>query len=91
MQLGITIPNQHAHVFSGTADEPQIAYFDVVRATIWNGNSSETPIVFDLQAGFCSSLEHVGLGLLGQEGFFSAFKILFSHTDAFFEVNPGRP
>lgn len=91
LQLGITIPNQHTHVFSGTADEPQIAYFDSVRATIWNGNRSENPIVFDLQAGFCSSLEHVGLGLLGQEGFFSIFKISFSHAESFFEVNPQRP
>ncbi len=30
--------------------------------------------MFDLYAGFCDTLEHVGLGLLGQVGFLSRFK-----------------
>ena len=87
MQLGITVPNQRTHVFSGTSDEPQIAYFDSIQATIWNG-SDDAPITFDLYAGFCSSLEHVGVGLLGQEGFFSIFAVSFYHAEFFFEVNP---
>jgi hypothetical protein len=86
LQLAITVPNQRTHVFSGTADGPQIAYFDSIRATIWNGDRNENPISFDLYAGFCGSLEHVGLGLLGQQGFFSIFKVSFSQRGAFFEV-----
>lgn len=78
--LGIAIPNQNATPFSGTADAPQIAYFAKLRASIWNGDWSYQPLSFDLYAGFCDTLEHVGLGLLGQDGFFSRFKISFDHA-----------
>ena len=78
--LGIAIPNQNATPFSGTADAPQIAYFETVQATISNGNSAEAPITFELYAGFCETLEHVGLGLLGQNGFFSRFVVAFDHN-----------
>jgi hypothetical protein len=67
--LGIAIPNSRASPFSGTAEAPQVAYFETVQATIWNGKATEDPISFELYAGFCNTLEHVGLGLLGQEGF----------------------
>jgi hypothetical protein len=80
--LGISIPTPQASSFSGTANEPQTAYFAVVQATIWNANSEEVPITFDLYAGFCETLEHVGLGLLGQEGFFSRFPITFDFASS---------
>jgi hypothetical protein len=79
-QLGIALPTPHATVFSGTADAPQTAYFTVVQATIWNANQDEVPITFELYAGFCDTLEHIGLGLLGQEGFFSRFPITFDYA-----------
>ncbi|HME33581.1 MAG TPA: retropepsin-like aspartic protease [Terriglobales bacterium] len=87
-QLGIAIPNPKTYVFSGTADQPQTAYFENVQATIWNRNTSEKPITFDLYAGFCDTLEHVGLGLLGQDGFFSRFKISMDRANTVFEVTP---
>src|SRR5208337_1173457 len=65
-QLGIATPNQNAYVFSGTSEQGQIAYFETVKATIWNGQPQEQPITFELYAGFCDTLEHVGMGLLGQ-------------------------
>ncbi len=37
-QLGITIPNQNTYIFSGTSAQPQIAYFETVKATLWNGD-----------------------------------------------------
>jgi hypothetical protein len=69
------------------ADQPQTAYFDNVKATIWNGDKAENPFTFDLYAGFCDTLEHVGLGLLGQVGFLSRFKIIMDHANNCFEVS----
>jgi hypothetical protein len=86
MQLGIAIPNPNTYVFSGTADQPQTAYFENIQVTMWNGDASEKPIVFDLYAGFCDTLEHVGVGLLGQDGFFSRFKVAMDHANNLLEV-----
>jgi hypothetical protein len=77
--LAIDLPNQRSSPFSGTAAATQLAYFETVRATVWNGNAAEEPITFDLDAGFCDTLEHVGLGLLGQQGFFSRFQVTFNY------------
>jgi hypothetical protein len=85
-QLNITIPNQNAYVFSGTSDQPQLAYFETVQAVIWNGNTNESPLTFDLYAGFCETLEHAGLGLLGQSGFFSRYQIGFNRGANFFDI-----
>lgn len=85
-QLDITIPNQNVYVFSGTSDQPQLAYFEIVQATIWNGNADETPLTFDLYAGFCETLEHAGLGLLGQEGFFSRYQVTFNQSASHFDI-----
>lgn len=35
-QLGIAIPNQNSFVFSGTADAPQLAYFEAITVQVWN-------------------------------------------------------
>lgn len=85
-QLGITILNRNAYVFSGTSEQGQIAYFETVKATMWNGQAGEQPLTFELYAGFCDTLEHVGMGLLGQEGFFSRFEVRFDRTEIFFEL-----
>ena len=84
--LGVTIPNQNAYVFSGTAEAPQIAYFETIRTTIWNGNPDEKALQFDLYAGFCDTLELVGLGLMGQDGFFSRYQIQFYYEQNYFDV-----
>ena len=72
-QLGIAIPNQNASLFSGISDAPQIGYYENIRAQIWDSSTQEFVCDFDLYAGFCDTLEHVGMGLLGQAGFFSNF------------------
>ena len=89
--LGITIPNERPALFSGTLDESQIAYFEEIQVTILPLESSEItadqePVTFPLYAGFCDTLEHVGLGLLGQEGFFSRFQVNFHAARRFFEI-----
>ncbi len=87
-QLGINIPNQNASVFSGTANAPQIAYFETVKVSIWDMQTKTFTAGFDLYAGFCETLEHVGVGLLGQDGFFSRFAVTMDRANSFFEINP---
>jgi hypothetical protein len=79
--LDITVPNPNAKIFSGSSDSPQIEYFERISATIWNGDPAHAPIVFDLYAGFCDTLEHAGIGLLGQTGFFSRFSVCFDYAN----------
>ena len=89
--LGINIPNQSRSLFSGSNDETQLAYFEPVQATILPMDSlsiepNQEPLTFPLYAGFCETLEHFGMGLLGQEGFFSQFAIQFHASDGYFEI-----
>ena len=89
--LGVDIPNPRSSLFSGSRDERQIAYYEEIQATILPMESAEIgadqePISFPLYAGFCETLEHVGMGLLGQEGFFSRFKVNFHNSQNFFEI-----
>ena len=89
--LGISIPNAHASAFSGSSDNPQIAYYEQVQATILPMDGphiepDQEPLTFPLFAGFCETLEHVGMGLLGQDGFFSRFAIQFSAAQNYFEI-----
>jgi anaerobic ribonucleoside-triphosphate reductase len=43
-QLGIAIPNQNTYVFSGTSEQGQIAYFETMQVTVWNGQAGEQPL-----------------------------------------------
>jgi hypothetical protein len=85
--LGVPIPNPNVYVFSGTADQPQNAYFDDIHVFIQTfDNPPQVAFEFDLYAGFCDSLEHVGLGLLGQNGFFSKFKVMMDQPNHVLEI-----
>ena len=84
--IGIPIPNPNTYVFSGTAEAPQLAYFEVIQLMFWGRVAAEQPLRFDLYAGFCETLEHVGLGLLGQDGFFSRFQVHFHYQQNYFDV-----
>ena len=81
LALGITIPNNRSSAFAGTANATQFAYFETIQATIWNSSQFERPITFDLYAGFCETLEHIGIGLLGQQDFFPRFNVTFELSD----------
>jgi len=85
--LGISIPNQNVAAFSGTSQDQQLVYFETVQVTLWNANDDEEPIVFDLYAGFCRTIEHTGLGILGQYGFFSRFTVIFDQANNVFSVD----
>ena len=89
--LGIEIPNPRSALFSGTLDASQVAYFEEIKVTILPMESPEIsadqePIAFPLYAGFCETLEHVGMGLLGHHGFFSRFEVRFHAARRYFEI-----
>ncbi len=89
--LGIAIPNERSSAFSGSGETTQTAYFENVQATILpmdgpNIDPHQQPLTFPLYAGFCDTLEHVGMGLLGQEGFFSRFAVHFNNAESYFEI-----
>lgn len=69
----------------------QTAWFEEIQATILpmeapNIEPDQEPLVFPLYAGFCETMEHIGMGLLGQEGFFSRFAVNFHHAQNYFEI-----
>ena len=89
--LDIEIPNERAAIFSGSLSESQVAYFAELEAMILPMESEvidadQEPISFSLYAGFCETLEHVGMGLLGHDGFFSRFRVCFHAGERYFEV-----
>ena len=89
--FAIDIPNERQSRFSGSKNEAQLAYFVQIQATILpmdapNVTSNQELITFPLDAGFCETMEHVGMGLLGQEGFFSRFSVSFHHAQSYFEI-----
>jgi hypothetical protein len=89
--LGILIPTSRVSVFSGSGDLAQTAYFEQVQATILPMDSpgiepDQEPITFPLFVGFCETLEHLGMGLLGQEGFFSQYQVTFHNAQSYFEI-----
>jgi hypothetical protein len=43
-------------------------------------------LALDVYAGFTAGLDNVGLGLLGQNGFFDRAKVLFDHKAGLFHV-----
>lgn len=81
------MPNQNVSVFSGTSDAPQLAYYETVQVAVMNRDPGAEAIQFELYAGFCETLEHVGLGLLGQNGFFSRFQLAFNYGASYFEID----
>ena len=91
LALGIDLPNPRGSLFSGSRDEPQVAYYEQIEVTILPMESQEIPtgqepLSFPLYAGFCDTLEHVGMGLLGHAGFFSRFEVRFHAARRYFEI-----
>ena len=91
LALGVDMPNPRSSLFSGSRDEPQVAYYEQIDVTILPMESEQIstdqePLSFSLYAGFCDTLEHVGMGLLGHAGFFSRFDVRFHAAMRYFEI-----
>lgn len=89
--LGVSPSNQRASAFSGTGDAAQTAWFEEIQVPILpmeapNIEPNQEPLTFPLYAGFCETMEHIGMGLLGQDGLFSRFAVSFHHAHNYFEI-----
>jgi len=82
------LPNQNSSVFCGTGNDAQLAFYEDIKVAVWSVVDRKIALTFDLYAGFCSTMEHVGLGLLGQDGFFSKFKVSIDHRNQCFDIEP---
>jgi hypothetical protein len=64
----------------GVGSQMNPTYYDNVTIDMGNG------IVFSAHAGFTQGMDSVGMGLLGQSGFFESFAVEFRHCDKIFTV-----
>jgi hypothetical protein len=46
------------------------------------------PTQFSVYAGFTTGLDQIGIGLLGQSGFFDRHKVTFDYQNKLFTVEP---
>jgi hypothetical protein len=84
--LQIITPNQRSYVFSGAADNPQLAFFEKIEMVIWDFANDRAAFTFELDVGFTAALDQIGAGLLGQNGFFSRFRVTMDHENNFFDL-----
>jgi hypothetical protein len=66
----------------GVGGVPNVTHYDTVQIDLGHG------IVFSAYVGFTEGLESVGLGLLGQAGFFDKYDVHFSHNQKLFTIEP---
>ena len=64
----------------GVGSQTNTTYYDNLTIDMGNG------IVFAAYAGFTQGMDSVGLGLLGQSGFFDTYIVEFRHCDKIFTV-----
>ena len=68
----------------GVGSQTNTTYYDKISIDMGNG------IVFNTYAGFTQGMDSVGLGLLGQSGFFESYVVEFRHCDKTFSVELPR-
>lgn len=66
---------------SGVGSSKNATRFAIVTIDLGDG------IIFDAYTGFTPGLESIGVGLLGQDGFFENFDVAFSHKRKVFTVH----
>jgi hypothetical protein len=82
--LGLTTDNAPMSKFAGAGSSNQVSwFFDDIGITI--GSIPR----FEATVSFSSAMNPTGLGLLGQSGFFSRFKVEFDLPNGFFYVQDG--
>lgn len=79
-QLGLDVKKGKALAFYGTSGKQQIAYFHKIRFSV-AGKEIETLV------GFSYQINELAFGILGQEGFFSNFKVSFDLSKKLIEVD----
>jgi hypothetical protein len=73
----LTLPST---LTGGVGSNSNVTYYDTIQIDLGQG------ISFSAYVGFTEALNIQGIGLLGQDGFFSAYDVHFSHRQAIFTV-----
>jgi hypothetical protein len=64
----------------GVGSQANTTYYDTLTIDLDNG------IIFKAYAGFTQGMDSVGMGLLGQDGFFDTYNVEFRHSDKEFVI-----
>ncbi len=78
-QLGLDALSGPSDVMSGAGGPAGTHFFNITMAV-------QGIATFPLYAGFTDGLDRLGLGLLGQAGFFDRFHVHFKRSQGFFEI-----
>jgi hypothetical protein len=64
----------------GVGSQANVTFYDTITIDLGNG------ILFSAYSGFTQGLDSIGLGLLGQAGFFEHYTVEFQHKQKIFTV-----
>ena len=78
--MGLDILNLPKNYTGGVGNDTNLTYYAEVTIDLGDG------ISFNTKAGFMQGLESIGLGLLGQKGFFEHYNVEFRHKDRTFTI-----
>lgn len=80
--LGLDPLAMKMQMTGGVGNQANATYFAPLKIELPLG--SGTSLTFEALAGFTAGLDAIGMGLLGQTGFFEAFTVTFSHRSKLF-------
>jgi hypothetical protein len=78
--LKLDVLNLPKALTGGVGSQANVTYYDTITVDLGNG------IAFSSYAGFTQGLDPIGLGLLGQAGFFEYFRVEFQHKQKLFTI-----
>ena len=64
----------------GVGSQANVTYYDTIAIDLGSG------IAFTAYSGFTNGVDSIGLGLLGQAGFFEQFRVEFQHKQKVFTI-----
>lgn len=78
--LNLDVAKLPRAITTGVGSQSNVTYYG------WLSIRMQDGIAFSAYAGFTSGMEAIGVGLLGQSGFFEAHNVEFRHADRVFTV-----
>jgi predicted aspartyl protease len=80
IQLGIDLLSLKNNVTGGVGSSGNVTYYTDLEIALGNG------IQFKSFVGFTEAMDRLGMGLLGQSGFFEYYKVHFHHGQRTFAI-----
>jgi hypothetical protein len=82
--LGLDVPRLPKAITSGVGSQTNLTYYDNLTIDLGSG------IVFTACVGFTQGMDAIGLGLLGQDGFFDQYNVEFRNAEGIFTIEAAR-